>query len=200
MHEFGRTRRHLGHGPGRRRRAPCARRLRPAVVRHAVRRSAARWTPAPPTRWSVAVGLTGLPFTNVVNGCATGGIGARSRRYNTIESGACDLGIAIGFDKHEQRRVPRSKGHGGKDWYGGSGLALTTQFFGMKINRYMHEHGITAADARQGRRQGVPQRCAQPDGLATQAAERGGDRSTRRCCRTRSPSTCSARPARAAWR
>ena len=29
-------------------------------------------------------------------------------------------------------------------WYGATGLALTTQFFGMKINRYMHEYGITA--------------------------------------------------------
>ena len=37
----------------------------------------------------------------------------------------------------------RIRGPRGKDWYGGSGLALTTQFFGMKITRYMHDYGIT---------------------------------------------------------
>jgi acetyl-CoA acetyltransferase len=87
------------------------------------------------------VGLTGLPFTNVLNGCATGGT-ALNQTVNTIEAGAFDVGIVVGFDKHE-RGAFRVKGPRGKDWYGGSGLALTTQFFGMKINRYMHEYGIT---------------------------------------------------------
>jgi acetyl-CoA acetyltransferase len=87
------------------------------------------------------VGLTGLPFTNVSNGCATGGT-ALSQSINTITSGAADIGIAIGFDKHE-RGAFRVESLEDKDWYGGSGLALTTQFFGMKITRYMHDHGIT---------------------------------------------------------
>jgi len=87
------------------------------------------------------VGLTGLPFTNVLNGCATGGT-ALNQTVNTIQAGAFDLGIVVGFDKHE-RGAFRVKGPRGNDWYGGSGLALTTQFFGMKINRYMHEFGIT---------------------------------------------------------
>ena len=87
------------------------------------------------------IGLTGLPFTNVVNGCATGGT-ALAQAVNTIDSGAADVGIAIGFDKHEPGAF-RIKGPRGKDWYGGSGLALTTQFFGMKINRYMQQYGIS---------------------------------------------------------
>ncbi|MDA0370132.1 MAG: thiolase family protein [Actinomycetota bacterium] len=89
------------------------------------------------------LGLTGLQFINVMNGCATGG-SALFSAYNTIKSGVFDLGIAIGFDKHERGafRV-NTKGAGLGDWYGASGLALTTQFFGMKINRYMHEYGIT---------------------------------------------------------
>ena len=89
------------------------------------------------------VGLTGLPFANVVNGCATGGT-ALTQSVNTIRSGQADVGIAIGFDKHEPGAF-RIKGPSGKDWYGGSGLALTTQFFGMKITRYMHDHGISRA-------------------------------------------------------
>jgi acetyl-CoA C-acetyltransferase len=90
-----------------------------------------------------ALGLTGLQFINVANGCATGGSSLFSA-YNTIRAGVFDLGIAIGFDKHERGafRV-NTKGAGLGDWYGASGLALTTQFFGMKINRYMHDFGIT---------------------------------------------------------
>src|SRR3546814_2215798 len=30
-------------------------------------------------------------------------------------------------------------------WYADNGQYVTTKFFGMKINRYMHDHGVTAA-------------------------------------------------------
>ncbi len=89
------------------------------------------------------LGLTGLPFINVANGCATGG-SALFSVYNTIRSGACDVGIAVGFDKHPRgafRVDPAEWGLG--EWYGESGMALTTQFMGMKINRYMNQHGIS---------------------------------------------------------
>lgn len=89
------------------------------------------------------LGLTGLQFINVMNGCATGG-SALFSAYSSIRSGMSDLGIAIGFDKHEKgafRVSTKSSGLG--DWYGSSGMAMTTQFFGMKINRYMHQYGIT---------------------------------------------------------
>ena len=97
---------------------------------------------APDTMVSL-LGLTGLQFINVANGCATGG-SALSSAFNTIKAGVFDLGIAIGFDKHERGafRV-NTRGAGLGDWYGASGLALTTQFFAMKINRYMHEYGIS---------------------------------------------------------
>ncbi len=89
------------------------------------------------------LGLTGLQFINVANGCATGG-SALFSAYNSIKSGMFDLGIAIGFDKHERGAFRVStRASGLRSWYGASGMALTTQFFGMKINRYMHEHGIT---------------------------------------------------------
>jgi acetyl-CoA C-acetyltransferase len=89
------------------------------------------------------LGLTGLQFINVANGCATGG-SALFSAYSSIRSGMSDIGMAIGFDKHERgafRVNTKSSGLG--DWYGSSGLALTTQFFGMKINRYMHTYGIS---------------------------------------------------------
>ena len=69
------------------------------------------------------LGLTGLQFINVANGCATGG-SALFSAYNTIRSGVFDLGIAIGFDKHERGafRVD-TRGAGLGNWYGASGLA-----------------------------------------------------------------------------
>ena len=90
------------------------------------------------------LGLTGLPFVNVANGCATGG-SALISAYNTIRAGAADVVLAIGFDKHPRGAFdPDPAEYGIGKWYGDTGLMLTTQFFGMKIQRYMHEHGITA--------------------------------------------------------
>jgi acetyl-CoA C-acetyltransferase len=89
------------------------------------------------------LGLTGLPFVDVWNGCATGG-SALTMADRTIRSGAADLGLAIGFDKHPRGAFnadPEAMGIG--RWYGETGMMLTTQFFALKIQRYMHEHGIS---------------------------------------------------------
>jgi acetyl-CoA C-acetyltransferase len=89
------------------------------------------------------LGLTGLPFVNVSNGCATGG-SALTMAERTIRSGAADLGLAIGFDKHPRGAFnadPETLGIGA--WYGQTGLMLTTQFFALKIQRYMHLHDIS---------------------------------------------------------
>ncbi|HEX7035442.1 MAG TPA: thiolase family protein [Pseudomonadales bacterium] len=89
------------------------------------------------------LGLTGLQFINVSNGCATGG-SALGSAYMAIQSGMFDIGMAVGFDKHPRGAFtvnPEASGLG--KWYGDIGMALTPQFFGMKIQRYMHEYGIT---------------------------------------------------------
>lgn len=89
------------------------------------------------------LGLTGLPFVNVWNGCATGG-SALTMADRTIRAGAAHLGIAVGFDEHARGAFdvdPQSMGIG--RWYGETGLMLTTQFFALKIQRYMHDHAIS---------------------------------------------------------
>lgn len=91
------------------------------------------------------LGLTGLPFINVYNGCATGGSALISAQA-AIASGAHDVGIVIGFDKHPRGAFDTDPAdHGIGSWYGETGLMVTTQFFGMKIQRYLHEHGMDRA-------------------------------------------------------
>jgi len=91
------------------------------------------------------LGLTGIPFINVANGCATGGSSLMAA-YNAIKSGEHDLGLVTGFDKHDRGAFnadPKALGLG--DWYGEVGLMMTTQFFAMKIQKYMHDYGISSA-------------------------------------------------------
>jgi acetyl-CoA acetyltransferase len=89
------------------------------------------------------LGLTTLPFINVKNGCATGG-SAMFGAYAAIKSGEFELGMALGFDKHPRGAFnARPADWGLPDWYGESGLMVTTQFFAMKLRRYMEAYGIS---------------------------------------------------------
>lgn len=89
------------------------------------------------------LGLTGAQFINVANGCATGGSALLSG-YWAIKSGEFDIGMVVGFDKHPRGAFnAKPEDWGLPSWYGETGLMLTTQFFGLKIQRYMGVHGIT---------------------------------------------------------
>src|SRR5687768_2984223 len=89
------------------------------------------------------LGLTGVPFINVRNGCATGG-SALATAHAMLAAGAAEIALVVGFDKHPPgafNPLPENWGLG--SWYGETGLMLTTQFFAMKIQRYMADHGIS---------------------------------------------------------
>jgi acetyl-CoA acetyltransferase len=89
------------------------------------------------------LGLTGIPFMDVYNGCATAAT-ALQLAAQGIESGAYDIGVAVGMDKHASGAFTSDPvDYGAPPWYGEMGFFLTTKFFGMKINRYMHDHGIS---------------------------------------------------------
>jgi acetyl-CoA C-acetyltransferase len=91
------------------------------------------------------LGLTGVPFINVHNGCATGG-SALITANAMLTSGAAEIALVVGFDKHPRGAFdPRPEDWGIGSWYGETGLMLTTQFFAMKIQRYMAEHAISAS-------------------------------------------------------
>jgi len=91
------------------------------------------------------LGLTGVQFINVRNGCAAGGSALSSARM-AILSGEFDLGLAVGFDKHPRgafNALPEE--YNLPDWYGEAGYMVTTQFFAVKIMRYMHLFGVSRA-------------------------------------------------------
>src|SRR5579875_2108963 len=90
------------------------------------------------------LGLTGIPFMDAYNGCATAAT-ALEMAAVTIHSGKYDLGIAVGMDNHLPVAftaepavivVPT--------WYVEVGQFRTTKFCGMKITRYRADHGISA--------------------------------------------------------
>jgi acetyl-CoA C-acetyltransferase len=89
------------------------------------------------------LGLTGVPFMNVFNACATAA-SAIQQTVNAISAGRGDIGLAVGLDKHPRGsfkvdptlvNMPM--------WYAENGQYVTTKFFGMKINRYLHDYGIS---------------------------------------------------------
>ncbi len=89
------------------------------------------------------LGLTGIPFMDVYNGCATAAT-ALQLTADAIRSGQYDIGIAVGMDKHGHGAFTSDPvDYGAPPWYGDTGHFLTTKFFAMKINRYMHDHGIS---------------------------------------------------------
>ena len=62
-----------------------------------------------------------------------------------IRLGDYDIGIAIGMDKHPRGAFTGDPALVGMpSWYAENGQYLTTQFFGMKANRYLHDHGVFA--------------------------------------------------------
>jgi acetyl-CoA acetyltransferase len=89
------------------------------------------------------VGLTGIPFTDVFNACATAA-SATQLCADTIRLGKYDIGIAVGMDKHPRGAFTDDPAKLALPaWYAENGQFVTTKFFGMKANRYTHEHGIS---------------------------------------------------------
>ena len=89
------------------------------------------------------VGLTGIPFTDVFNACATAA-SATQFCADTIRLGKHDIGIAVGMDKHPRGAFTDDPAKLAlPQWYAENGQFVTTKFFGMKANRYIHDHGIS---------------------------------------------------------
>jgi acetyl-CoA acetyltransferase len=88
------------------------------------------------------LGLTGVPFIGVYNGCGTAGSAVLACRQ-AIESDAAEVALAVGFDKHARGAFGSNPAdYGLPEWYAEQGMMVTTQFFALKIRRYLHDHGL----------------------------------------------------------
>src|ERR1700731_2568363 len=91
------------------------------------------------------VGLTGITFTNVFNACATAA-SAIQQTAATIRLGKYAIGIGIGMDNNPRGAfTDEPPCLGFPRWYGENGQFVTTKFFGMKANKYIHDHNISQA-------------------------------------------------------
>lgn len=88
------------------------------------------------------LGLTGVAFVTVRNGCATGGVGLLTAA-SAIRAGEATLALVVGFDKHARGAFASSPADYGLPlWYAETGMMSTTQYFAMKTRRYLHQHSI----------------------------------------------------------
>jgi len=88
------------------------------------------------------LGLTGVPFVGVYNGCGTAGSAVLTCRQ-AIESGAAEVALAVGFDKHARGAFGSDPAdYGLPDRYAEDGMMVTTQFFALKLQRYLYDHGL----------------------------------------------------------
>ena len=133
------------------------------------------WTVANPDAIVGMVGLSGIPFTNVFNACATAASAAKACA-DGIRLGDYDIGIAIGLDKHLRGAFTEDPALVGMpSWYAENGQYLTTKFFGMKANRYLHDHGISQETLAKVAAKNFRNGAVNPNAFPAQAHSRGRD-------------------------
>jgi acetyl-CoA acetyltransferase len=98
---------------------------------------------ANPEAVTLLAGMTGVPARSALSGCATGNT-LLTLAADDAQLGKAELAIAVGLDKHPRGAFGNDPSVSGlPQWYGDQGMFLTTHYFGHKIMRYMHDHGIT---------------------------------------------------------
>ncbi len=89
------------------------------------------------------VGMTGIPARATLSGCATGN-SLLTLAARDVALGEAEIAVGVGLDKHPRGAFGADPSVSGlPQWYGDQGMFLTTHYFGTKIMRYMHDHGIT---------------------------------------------------------
>lgn len=89
------------------------------------------------------VGMTGIPARATLSGCATGNT-LLTLAARDVQLGEADIAVGVGLDKHPRGAFGADPSVSGlPQWYGDQGMFLTTHYFGTKIMRYMHDHGIS---------------------------------------------------------
>lgn len=124
------------------------------AIRRAIKDAGVDWTDvqslyagslevANPEAVTGIVGMTGIPARATLSGCATGN-SLLTLAARDVQSGVADIAVGVGLDKHPRGAFGADPSVSGlPQWYGDQGMFLTTHYFGSKITRYMHDHGIS---------------------------------------------------------
>ena len=121
------------------------------------------------------LGPTGIPFTNVYNGCATAA-SSLDMAAKMISLGAYDVGVAVGMDKHpNQAFTVDSVEYALPAWYGETGTLPHDEVLRHEDQPVHARPRHQQRDARQGGREELPQRIAQPQRVPPPAPHRGTD-------------------------
>ncbi|GAB1814530.1 thiolase family protein [Mycobacterium sp. MUNTM1] len=89
------------------------------------------------------IGMTGLPARATLSGCATGN-SLLTLAARDVATGEAEIAVGVGLDKHPRGAFGADPAVAGlPQWYGDTGMFLTTHYFGTKIMRYMHDHGVS---------------------------------------------------------
>ena len=89
------------------------------------------------------LGLTGIPFMDVYNGCATAATALQLTADASGRGSTTSAWRSAWTSTTPGAFTADPVAYSAPAWYGEMGYFLTTKFFGMKINRYMHDHGIS---------------------------------------------------------
>jgi len=120
----------------------------------------------PTGRGDPAGGLTGIRSPMCLS--LRDGASATQLCADTIRLGKYDIGIAVGMDKHRAARSPMTRKLALPQWYAQNGQFVTTKFFGIKANRYIHENGISQQTLARWREE-LPQRSSESECVPAQA-------------------------------
>jgi len=111
------------------------------------------------------VGLTASRSPTVFNACAT----AASLPLVVSTTSASPFGL----DKHPRGAFTDDPAKLAlPQWYAENGPVRHHQVLRDEANKYLHDHNILPGHAGQGRRQELPQRCAEPECVPPQADSR----------------------------
>ncbi|OBI44801.1 thiolase family protein [Mycobacterium sp. E796] len=124
------------------------------AIGHALRDAGVQWSDvgslyagslevANPEAVTGLAGMTGLPARATLSGCATGN-SLLTLAARDVQLGEAEIAVGVGLDKHPRGAFGADPAVAGlPQWYGDQGMFLTTHYFGTKIMRYMHDHGIS---------------------------------------------------------
>jgi acetyl-CoA C-acetyltransferase len=86
------------------------------------------------------LGETGISLVDVEAACASGGVAVREA-MNAVQSGFCDLALAVGVEKMPRGFMDPMANF--ERWQVQMGLSTNPSYWAMTARRHMHDHGTT---------------------------------------------------------